>query len=134
VDTLARLCPDDTIIHVSCDDPDDEHYGELAAMAAELQRLRTGDGRPYRLIPLPWPRAIHDDTGERLPATYANYLVINGAILAPTYGDKNDFTALEAIASAFPGREVVGIDCRPLILQHGSLHCVTMQLPKGVLT
>jgi agmatine deiminase len=133
VDTLARLCPDDTIIHVACDDPGDEHYPALATMAEELRRFRTRDGRPYRLLPLPWPTARYDDKGERLPATYANYLVINGAVLVPTYGDKTDPAALATVGHAFPDLEIVGIDCLPLILQHGSLHCVTMQLPKGVL-
>ncbi len=134
IDTLARLCPDDTILHVSCDDPTDEHYPALDAMRSELEQLRTASGAPYRLIPLPWPSPCHDGDGERLPATYANFLVINGAVLVPTYNDRNDEAALEAVASAFPGREIIGIDCRPLILQHGSLHCITMQLPKGTLS
>jgi agmatine deiminase len=133
VDTLARLCPDDTIAYVTCNDPHDEHFQALQAMESELKTFRTRDGRPYRLIPLPWPEARFDEEGTRLPATYANFLIINGAVLVPTYEDKNDPAALEAIRQAFPGREVVGINCGPLILQHGSLHCVTMQLPKGTL-
>jgi agmatine deiminase len=134
IDTLARLCPDDTILHVACDNPDDPHYEPLRAMASELSAFRTRDGRPYRLIPLPWPEARHDGDGNRLPATYANFLVINGAVLVPTYGDRHDRAALAAVREAFPGRSVLGIDCLPLILQHGSLHCVTMQIPKGVLS
>ncbi|RII26811.1 MAG: agmatine deiminase [Geobacter sp.] len=134
VDTLARLCPDDTIVYQGCDDPADEHYGALSAMAEELKAFRCRNGRPYRLLPLPWPGARFDDDGQRLPATYANFLIINQAVLVPTYGDKNDGAALAVIRSAFPDREVIGIDCSPLILQHGSLHCVTMQLPKGVLS
>ena len=133
VDTLARLCPDNTIVHVTCDDPSDEHYKELCTMAEELRRFRTREGTPYRLIPLPWPEKRCDEAGERLPATYANFLIMNGAVLVPIYGDRNDAIALAAVGSAFPGREVIGIDCTPLIIQHGSLHCVTMQLPKGVL-
>lgn len=133
VDTLARLCPDDTILYVKCDDPKDEHYGSLSCMEVELERLRTREGKPYRLIPLPWPGAKFDEAGERLPATYANFLVINGAVLVPTYDDPRDAEALEAVGRAFPGRAILGIDCSPLILQHGSLHCVTMQIPKGVL-
>ncbi len=133
IDTLARLAPDDTILYVRCDDKKDEHYGTFACMEVELQRLRTRDGKPYRLIPLPWPDAKFDDEGQRLPATYANFLVINGAVLVPTYADARDAAALAAIAEAFPGRAIIAIDCLPLILQHGSLHCVTMQLPKGVL-
>jgi agmatine deiminase len=133
IDTLARLAPDDTILYVRCDDHKDEHYGTLACMQVELERLRTCTGKPYRLIPLPWPDAKFDGEGQRLPATYANFLVINGAVLVPTYADAHDAAALAAVAEAFPGRAIIGIDCLPLILQHGSLHCVTMQLPKGVL-
>jgi agmatine deiminase len=133
VDTLARLCPDDTIAYVQCDDATDEHYPALLMMEKELQEFRTREGKQFRLVPLPWP-APRFDEGERLPATYANFLVINGAVLVPTYRDRNDAAALEAIGAAFPGREIIGIDCLPLILQHGSLHCVTMQLPKGTLS
>lgn len=133
IDTLARLCPDDTIVYVTCDDPADEHYPALRQMADELRAFRTRAGQLFRLLALPWPQAKYDQAGERLPATYANYLVINGAVLVPTYGDPADDCALAVIGAAFPGREVVGIDCSPLIFQHGSLHCVTMQLPKGVL-
>jgi agmatine deiminase len=133
IDTLARLCPDDTIAYVMCDDETDPHYEELRRMGEELAGLRTRDGRPFRLIPLPWPRPYFDDEGQRLPATYANFLVINNAVLVPTYNDPRDDEAIARIAEAFAGREIIGIDCSPLILQHGSLHCVTMQLPKGVL-
>jgi agmatine deiminase len=134
VDTLARLCPGETIIHVACSDPSDEHFPAISSMVAELGVFRTREGRPYRLIPLPWPKARFDKDGLRLPATYANFLVINGAVLVPVYGEENDTVALRAIGEAFPKREIIGVDCRPLILQHGSLHCVTMQLPKGTLS
>ena len=133
IDTLARLCPHETIAYVRCDDPLDEHYPELAKMEKQLQQLQTAEGRPYRLIPLPWPQACYDEAGERMPATYANYLVINGAVLVPTYADPADQPALAAIAEAYPEREIIGIDCRPVIWQHGSLHCLTMQIPAGVL-
>jgi len=133
VDTLARLCPNGTILHTACDDPDDEHYEALKAMAEELEAFRARDGRPYRLIPLPWPAACFDDDGQRIPATYANFLVINQAVLVPTYGSEKDAVAIEVIGQVFPGREVIGIDCLPLLLGHGSLHCVTMQIPKGAL-
>ena len=133
IDTLARFAPDDTICYVACDDPTDEHYPELKAMAAELQGFRTASGAPYRLLPLPWPAAKYDETGERLPATYANFLVINNAVLVPTYDDPRDAEALTQIGRAFPGREVIGVNCLALIRQHGSLHCVTMQLPAGTL-
>lgn len=129
IDTLARLCPDDTIAYVKCSDPADEHFEALDAMEREIKAFRTMDGKPYRLLPLPMVEKIMVD-GERLPATYANYLVINGAVLVPTYNAPQDAEALEQIGRAFPDREIVGIDCRALIRQHGSLHCVTMQYPE----
>ena len=134
VDTLARLCPDDTITYVSCSDRRDEHFSELKKMALELSNFRTINGLPYRLLPLPMPKAIYDESANRLPATYANYLVINRAVLMPVYEDPaNDSAAKAVLAKAYPNREIIPIDCRTLILQHGSLHCVTMQLPAGVL-
>jgi len=132
IDTLARLAPEQTIVHLSCDNPDDEHHAELQAMAAELAELRDADNRPFRLLPLPWPNPVYDGD-RRLPATYANFLVINDAVLVPTYADPADTEALKVIGEAFPGRDIVGIDARPLIAQGGSLHCLTMQLPVGVL-
>jgi agmatine deiminase len=132
IDTLARFADPDTILYVRCDDPADEHYEALREMEAELQSFRTARGQPYRLVPLPWPEACHDEAGQRLPATYANFLFINGAILLPTYGVPQDEAALALFRQLFPQHEVIGINCRPLILQHGSLHCVTMQYPLGV--
>ncbi|MHB8534560.1 MAG: agmatine deiminase family protein [Sulfuricaulis sp.] len=133
VDTLARFCDRNTIAYVSCDDPADEHYAELKAMEQELMAFRTVDGRPYRLVPLPWPRAKRDENAKRLPATYANFLIVNGAVLVPTYEDPADDIALARLKECFPGRDVVAINCLPLIYQFGSLHCVTMQLPEGVI-
>lgn len=133
IDTLARFVDPQTIAYVSCDDINDEHHAELAAMKAQLEGFRTAAGEPYRLIPLPLPRAIHDDEGQRLPATYANFLVINNAVLVPTYGDPQDDVALARLQEGFADREIIGIDCRPLIQQYGSLHCVTMQLPSGTM-
>lgn len=132
IDTLARFADARTLVYQACDDPADSHFAALAAMRAELEALRTADGRPYRLIALPWPGARHDPvTGQRLPATYANFLIINGAVLAPAYADPADAQARDALAQAFPGREVIMIDCRPIIRGFGSLHCITMQLPAG---
>lgn len=129
VDTLARLCPDNTIAYVQCSNERDEHFQELRMMEEQLKTFCTMDGEPYRLIPLPFPDAIFED-GERLPATYANFLILNEAVLVPTYNQKeNDALAIEMIKKAFSSREVLGIDCCALIKQHGSLHCVTMQYP-----
>lgn len=130
VDTLARFCDEQTIAYVACYDPEDEHYEELNAMKAELQRFRTDKGMPYRLIPLPMAEKV-EWNGERLPATYANFLIINGAVLMPFYDSPMDMVAQEQLKGAFPDREVIGVNCLPLIKQHGSLHCVTMQYPEG---
>ena len=106
---------------------------KLPQMEEELKGLKTLEGKPYRLLKLPLPRPIFDD-GDRLPATYANFLIINKAVLYPTYNQPdNDEKAKEVLQQAFPEYEIVGIDCTPLIKQHGSLHCCTMQFPKGVL-
>lgn len=128
IDTLVRVAPNDTLIYIAPPtDTSDEHFAELSALQDELRQLRTLDGRPYRLLPLPLPRPIMDE-GERLPATYANYLVVNGAVLVPTYGQPDfDSEALQTIKRAFPDREMVAIDCQPVVRQHGSLHCCTMQ-------
>ena len=133
IDTLVRICPDDTLLYVGCDNPNDEQYDELQLMERELQDLRTIDGRPYRLLRLPMPQPIIEDD-LRLPATYANFLVINGAVLCPTYNQPDlDREALRLIGQAFPGRDIIGIDCCSIIRQHGSLHCCTMQYPAGVI-
>ena len=130
IDTIARFCDARTIAYQACDDRDDAHYDDLKAMERELQALRTADGQPYKLVPLPLPSAIYDEDGKRLPAGYPNFLILNGAVLVPLYGDaSHDRMALERLRPCFPGREVVGIDCRALINQYGSLHCVTMQIP-----
>jgi len=132
VDTLARFAPGDAIVLQGCDDRDDPHHAELARMHEEIARLRTVDGRPYTLHVLPWARPIHDE-GRRLAASYANYLIVNGAVVMPSYGDAADAEAARVVAAAHPGREVVPVDARELIWQNGSVHCLTMQLPAGVL-
>jgi agmatine/peptidylarginine deiminase len=128
VDTLARFCDEHTIAYVKCEDPQDEHYNELKLMEEELHQFRTMDGKPYKLIDLPMAEPVFDGN-DRLPATYANFLIINGAVLVPTYQSALDEIAIKKLKVAFPDREVIGVDCLPLIKQHGSLHCVTMQYP-----
>ena len=123
IDTLVRICPNDTLLYTG----GDKDHPDLAEMEKELQNLRTLDGKPYRLLKLPLPRPIYDD-GDRLPATYANYLIVNGAVLVPTYNQPDlDQEAIDVIQQVFPDREIVGIDCCAVIKQHGSLHCCTMQ-------
>jgi agmatine/peptidylarginine deiminase len=132
IDTLARFAPGDAIVFQACDDMADPHFDQLARMREELTALRTLDGRPYRLHALPWARAIVDE-GRRLAASYANYLIVNGGVVIPSYGDANDAKAAAVIGAAHPGREIVAVDARPLIWQNGSVHCLTMQVPAGAL-
>ena len=133
IDTTVRVAPHDTLLYIKCSDQADEHYADFCAMERELQALRTDDGRPYRLIALPMVDEIRYDD-ERLPATYANFLIVNGAVIYPTYDQPhNDQAAAEALQQAFPDHELIGIDSRVIIRQHGSIHCLTMQLPEGVL-
>ena len=135
IDTLARFAPGGIIIYTGCDDPEDEHFEPLMKMEQQLQQFTDIDGNHYRLIKLPLPDPIYEHTYFRLPATYANFLVTNHQVLVPVYGQpENDLKACQLIGEAFPGRKVVAIDCRPLIQEHGSLHCATMQLPKGALS
>ncbi len=148
IDTLARFCPNGTIAYVQCTDPADEHYEALRAMEQQLRSFEpagfpsekaspaaTSEAHSYRLIPLPLPSPIYDpDDGHRLPATYANFLIINRAVLLPTYGQPdNDELARRQLQKAFPKYDIIPIDCRVLIRQHGSLHCSTMQYPVGVM-
>lgn len=128
IDTLARFCSNERIIYMSCDNSDDEHYQALKQMETELKSFRTMDGRPYQLFPVNIPSPIFDGD-QRLPASYVNFLIINSAVLAPIYGDTlADQAAITQITNAFPQHRIIPIDCKPLIMQHGSLHCVTMQL------
>ena len=156
IDTIVRCAPDDTLVYVGCDDPADEQYSDFHALEEQLKALRTADGKPYRLLRLPMPDGIYEVEGpsgvqsdcvavqevqspsgvqemqgERLPATYANFLVINGAVLVPTYDQpEKDAEALRVVQQAFPDREMITIDARTIIRQHGSVHCLTMQVPK----
>lgn len=154
IDTIVRCAPENTLVYVGCDDTDDEQYEDFLALENQLKALRTADGRPYRLLRLPMPDAIYEGEGtwdngqegsfegqeergkgqeaERLPATYANFLIINGAVLVPTYAQpEKDAEAMRIIQQAFPDREMIGIDARTIIRQHGSVHCLTMQVPSG---
>ena len=129
IDTLARFAPGGIILYTGCDDPSDEHFEPLMKMEQELKQFTDADGNHYHLIKLPLPDPIYDEI-SRLPATYANFLVMNHQVLVPLYDQpENDVKACSLIGEAFPGRKIVGIDCRALICQHGSLHCATMQLP-----
>ncbi len=131
IDTLVRIAPNDTLLYIGCNDEADEQYEELKKMEEQLKTFRTMEGEPYKLVKLPTPRPIYDEDSERLPATYANFLIMNGAVLVPTYNQPDlDAEAMKLIGEVFPDREIVGIDCRSVIKQHGSLHCCTMQYPR----
>ena len=133
IDGLERFCPNNTIVYTACDDEQDELYADLKQMEIELEKISTALGEPFRLLPLPWPGAMYNDDGERLPVSYANFLVINEVVLVPTYDALSDEDALDVIFQAFPGFDIMGIPCSTLIEQGGSLHRIAMQLPEGVL-
>ena len=132
IDTLARFADPETILYATAPADDADHIS-LAAMASQLRSFRTAEQKPYRLLPLPFPGLHLDDDGRRLPASYANFLIINDAVLAPVYGVAQDNQAITTLQLAFPRREVIAIDCREIIRQNGSLHCLTMQLPAEVM-
>jgi len=132
IDTLVRIAPNYTLLYIGCDDEADEQYDDLKKMEEQLKTFRTLDDEPYKLVKLPSPRPIYEDN-ERLPATYANFLIINGAVLVPTYNQPDiDAEAMRLIGEVFSDRKIIGIDCRSVIKQHGSLHCCTMQYPEVV--
>jgi len=128
VDTLARFVNKETIAYVKCDNKEDEHYDALQQMEKQLQTFTTVEGKPYTLVPLPMTDAIYYDNKKRLPATYANFLICNDALVYPTYSDKHDKIAHELFSDLFPNKEIIPINCLKLIEQGGSLHCSTMQV------
>ena len=132
VDTLARFCTPDTIAYTASDDPENPNHAGLKAMENELKAFKTIDGKPYKLFPLPVPAPVLSEEGQHLPATYANFLIINGAVLVPVYDDDEDATAFIRLSQCFPDRDLIGIPAIPLIRQYGSIHCMTMQFPKSV--
>ncbi|MGV8133835.1 MAG: agmatine/peptidylarginine deiminase [Mangrovibacterium sp.] len=133
IDTLARFCNPDTIAYVKCDNPEDIHFEELKKMEEELQVATDQHGKPFNLVPLPFPDPVYEEDGHRLPATYANFLILNNAVLLPVYEVKQDADAKKVMESIFPGRKIIPVNSVPLIKQHGSVHCISMQFPEGVL-
>lgn len=144
IDTIVRVAPHDTLLYVGCDDAEDEQHEDFQALEKQLQKLFTYEGYPYRLLKLPMPDAIYDEgdrlttdknsKGDRLPATYANFLILNGAVIYPTYNQpEKDEEAKRQIQLAFPDRDVIGVNSLTITRQHGSIHCLTMQLPEGAI-
>ncbi len=132
IDTLARFCPENVIIYSSCDNPDDIHHSRLKAMETKLKSFSNAEGKPFDSLPLPLPDPIYNKSGQRLPANYCNFLIINNAVLLPVYNDPKDNLAYQQISSCFPTHEIIKIPCTSLIQQFGSLHCMTMQFPEKV--
>jgi len=129
IDTLARFVSKDTIVYVQCLDEQDEHYDELKKMEEQLLSFRTIEDEPYKLIALPLPSAKFDNEGNRLPATYANFLITNEALIYPTYSLKEDKIVHEIFKELFVNKEIIPVECSRLIEEGGSLHCSTMQIP-----
>ncbi len=133
IDTLSRFAPNNAIVYVGCSDPSDEHFDELRLMRDEIRSFRNSSGEPFNLFELPLPDAIYDESGQRLPATYANFLATPRAVFMPSYGQPmKDQLASQILGVAFE-RPVIKVDCSALIRQHGSLHCATMQIPRRML-
>ena len=131
VDDLARFVDPRTVVIGIEEDPRDENYEALRENRRRLDRLRDQDGRRFRVGKLPMPKPVVRD-GQRLPATYVNFLFVNGALLVPTYRDRrNDRRALRRLQALVPDREVVGIDCTEVIWGLGAIHCLTQQVPAG---
>lgn len=130
IDDLARFASKSMIVTTVEDDPRDENYAILNDNLRRLQLAKDQNGKPFEIVTLPMPGVIERD-GLRLPATYANFYFVNGALLVPTYGQrKNDLRALNLLRRMLPKREVVPIDCRDLIWGLGSIHCLTQQQPR----
>ncbi len=133
IDTLARFINSSTICYVQCDDVNDENYTELQHMEDQLQSFLQLNEKHYELVPLPMPKARYARyDGRRLPLSYANFLIINQAVLVPVYDDPADTMALEIFKKLFPTREIIAINCSAAVEWYGSVHCFTMQLPFGI--
>lgn len=132
IDTLARFAPGRKIVYIGCNDPSDIHYQPLKAMERQLRSFTDADGEPFTLVKLPMaPVCLEENV--RLPSTYANYLVLPNAVIMPSYGDAvTDEEAADILKETY-GKPVFRVDCRPLVRQHGSLHCSTMQIPRAAL-
>ena len=131
VDDLARFVNETTVVTMVEEDRGDVNYATLQENLTRLRTMKDQDGRALQVETLPMPKAVYFD-GQRLPASYANFYIANGLVIAPTFNDANDRVALNTLAKLFPGREVVGIHCRDLVLGLGTLHCMTQQEPAGV--
>ena len=128
IDTLARFCRSDAILFATCASRDADQHPLLAPLAGQLADARTTQGTAYDLLEVPLPQPLYSSTGDRLPASYLNFLLTNEKVLIPVYGDAADGAALERIGAGFPGREAVAVDGRVLVQQSGGVHCASWNL------
>lgn len=134
IDTMARFAPGNVILYNGNSSTPGHVNPSLEMMRDQLRQFTNADGGRYHLMELPVPHPITDENGCQLPATYANFLIMNRQVLVPVYNQPDlDERAIKIIQRAFPAHEVCGVDCTSLIKQHGSLHCITMQFPSNTL-
>lgn len=132
IDMLARFCNSTTIAYVSPpENVKDEHYRELSMMEKEIKAFCNCNGKRYNCVALPMPGPVYGLSGERLPVSYANFLILNNKVLLPVYGDRKDVFAMSVLQDVFRDKRVVPVNCRVITEQHGSLHCLTMQMPEA---
>jgi agmatine deiminase len=128
VDDLTRFVNETTVLTIVEENRNDANYSALQENLARLRGMKDQDGHPLHVETLPMPKPVYFD-GQRLPASYANFYIANGVVIAPTFNDSNDPVALNTLRKLFPEREVIGIHCRDLVLGLGTLHCMTQQQP-----
>lgn len=135
IDDIARFVASNVIVCALEDDPQDANYELLQDNLRRLQKMTDARGLPFEIVTLPMPGVVGGSSTDsrnldRLPASYANFYIANGVVLAPVFGHANDQRALDTIQRVFPDRSVVGINCEPLVWGMGTIHCVTQQQPK----
>jgi agmatine deiminase len=128
VDDITRFVAPDTVVSAVESNPDDANYEPLRENLRRLREATDQDGKPLAIVELPMPSPVIFEK-RRLPASYANFYIANGLMLAPVFNDPNDRIALELLADLFPDREIVGIYSGDLIWGFGALHCMTLQQP-----
>tara|TARA_R110002126_G_scaffold186794_2_gene335398 strand:- start:1796 stop:2839 length:1044 start_codon:yes stop_codon:yes gene_type:complete len=128
IDDLCRFINENTIVTIVETDPKDNNYAPLQDNLKRLQNAKLENGKPPVIVALPMPKRI-DFEDLRLPASYANFLILNKCVLVPTFNDPNDRKALNILAECFPDREIIGISAIDLIWGFGTLHCLSQQIP-----
>jgi agmatine deiminase len=128
IDELARFVNRNTVVAPLEDDESDANYAPLRENFDRLKSMRDEEGRPLEVVPLPMPSPLYHD-GQRLPASYCNFYIANGVVIAPVFGDAADAPAMDLLRSLFPGREVIALPARDLVWGLGAFHCITQQEP-----